>query len=190
MSKTYTDTLANAFSEIRAWKLTTIVLACFSAALAITLVYQAQTQSVILVPYGLATSQGQVKVAPGGDFAGSGADYLGQIALGDLSLILDWQPDDVSLQYQRFLNRTTSDLYARENVRLLDEAKTHHAAGESQAFYPETVQVDIKGGRVVVDGYLVRWTGDKEIVRVKQRIIVSYRIQKGFLHVANVELQK
>jgi TraE protein len=190
MQLKYTDILANAFSEIRAWKLTTLTLAGLCAVLVIALIAQARTTPVVLVPYGFETSQGPLKVAPGGDFAGSSPEYLSQVALGDLGLILNWQPDDVGVQYQRFLNRATSELYARENVRLLAEAKDHKAQGESQSFYPETVQVDVKAAKVVVDGYLVRWTGDKEVVRAKQRFNVTYRIQKGLLYVANVELTK
>jgi type IV conjugative transfer system protein TraE len=190
MKKTYTDILANAFSEIRSWKLTTVILACLCTTLVFALISQSRSTPVILVPYGFETSQGPQKVAPGGDFSASSPEYLSQIALGDLQLILNWQPDDVGVQYQRFLNRATSELYARESVRLLSEAKEHKAQGESQSFYPETVEVEIKGGRVQIDGYLVRWTGDKEVIRTKQRFNVTYKIQKGLLYVANVELTK
>ena len=186
-SPRYTDILANAFAEVRAWKLTTLVLGALCTILTIALSYQASTTPVVLVPYGAATEHERLKVAPGGEFADTSPDYLAQVALGDLALILNWQPDNIEVQYQRFLNRSTSELYARENVRLIDEAKQHRAAGDSQSFYPETTQVDLKGGRVLVDGYLVRWTGDKEALRVQQRVTVSYRIQKGFLHVSNVE---
>jgi len=187
MQSKYTDILANAFSEVRAWKLTTLTLGSVCVVLVIALIVAAQSAPVVLVPYGVAAEQSRLKVAPGGDFAGTSPDYLAQVALGDLALILNWQPDNVELQFQRFLNRATSELYARENVRLIDEAKQHRAQGDSQSFYPETTQVDLKQGRVLVDGFLVRWTGDKEALRVKQRVIVSYRTQKGFLHVANVQ---
>ena len=73
-------------------------------------------------------------------------------------------------------------------MRLLADARDLRLAGTSQAFYPEAVQVDLKGNRVVVDGFLVRWEGSKESVRNKTRVIVTYRNQKGFLHVANLEL--
>jgi hypothetical protein len=186
----YTDILANAFSEIRSWRLTALLLASLCTMLVVALIVQGSSTPVVLVPYGFETSQGPLKVAPGGKFAASDPEYLSQIALGDLGLILNWQPDDVGVQYQRFLNRATSDLYARESVRLLTEAKEHRAQGESQSFYPETTEVDAKDGRVQIDGYLVRWTGDKEVIRAKQRFNVTYRIQKGLLYVANVQLTK
>jgi type IV conjugative transfer system protein TraE len=189
MQTRYTDILANAFSEVRAWKLTTIAVSCLCAVLAMALIWQTQSTPIVLVPAGLAENQGRIVVEPN---AGSGTspDYLSQIALGDLALVLTWQPDNVLLQFQRFLNRATSELYARENVRLLAEAETHRKEGSSQSFYPETVQVNVKAAQVVIDGYLVRWTGEKESVRTKSRFTVTYQIQKGFLHVADLELTR
>jgi type IV conjugative transfer system protein TraE len=191
MSKTrYTDIIANAFSEVRAWKLTTIALACLCAVMAFALIYQTRSTPVILVPYGMATETGKLTVSPAGNFAGTTPQYLSQVALGDLALILNWQPDNVALQYQRFLNRTTSELFARENVRLLEEAKDHQNSSTSQSFYPERVEVDLKNGKVVVNGYLIRWSGEKEVIRTRTVFTVTYRMQQGFLHVANLEMQK
>lgn len=187
MNRRYTDILANAFSEARAWKMTTLAVSCLCALLAFTLVWQARNTPTVLVPANFAELNGKVSVHPA-DFAGTSPDYLAQIALGDIALILTWQPANVEMQYQRFLNRTTSELYSRENVRLLADARDLRSAGTSQAFYPEAVQVDLKGNRVVVDGFLVRWEGSKESVRNKTRVIVTYRNQKGFPHVANLEL--
>lgn len=187
MTPKYTDILANAFSEARAWKLTTVALAGLCVVLVLGLIAQARNTPAILVPYQFATNQGPMKVSQTGDFASSSPEYLSQVALGDLALILNWQPDDVALQYSRFLNRTTSDLYAKENVNLLGEAKQHRANGESQSFFPETAQVDPKHNQVIVDGFLVRWTGDKEVLRTKQRFTVSYQTQKGSLYVASVD---
>lgn len=187
MKATYTEILANAFKEVRAWKLTAVLLAGISVFLVIALIYQAGSRPVILVPANIAEVHGPVKVAPGGAFSGTSPDYLAQTALGDLALILDWQPDDVELQYQRFLNRCTNSLYARENVRLINEARKHMNADESQSFYPETTVVNLKTDQVIVHGVLVRWIGDKQVVRVRQGFTVTYRMQNGFLHVANVQ---
>jgi hypothetical protein len=189
MQTRYTDIIANAFSEVRAWQFTTIAVSCLCAVLAVALIWQAQSAPVVLIPSGLAETQGRIVVEPNAR-AGTTPDYLSQIALGDLALILTWQPDNVLLQFQRFLNRATSELYARESVRLLAEAEAHRKEGSSQSFYPETVQVNVKGAQVIIDGYLVRWTGEKEVVRTKSRFTVTYQIQKGFPHVANLELAR
>ncbi len=185
----FTEILANAFAEVRAWKLTSLVLAGLCVVLTISLIYESHSMDVVLVPANIAEAQGPIKVAPGGAFTNTSPDYLGQVALGDLGLILDWTPDDVDTQFQRFLNRCTSSLYARESVRLITEARHHRAAGESQSFYPDTTQVNMKTGQVIVDGYLVRWIGDQQTVRVRQRFTVTYRIQNGYLHVADVQIK-
>lgn len=187
MSSRYLDILANAFSEVRAWKMATVTLGMVSALLAITLIWQAQTTPIVLIPAGFAETNGTVKVMPK-DAGATNPDYLGQIALGDVALIFTWQPANVEMQYQRFLNRTTSELYAKENINLLTDAKKFHKINASQAFYPEKVEVDLKTTTVLVGGYLVRWEGDKEVLREKSSIELTYRNDKGFLHVANLKL--
>ena len=74
MKKTYTDILANAFSEVRAWKLTTLSLAALCAVLVIALIFQASSTPIVLVPYGVAAEQTRMKVSPGGDFANTSPD--------------------------------------------------------------------------------------------------------------------
>jgi hypothetical protein len=183
----FTELMSNAFAEIRAWKLTSLVLASLCAVLAICVIYEANSRTTVLIPANVAVLDGPVKVSPSGAFGNTSPNYLSQIALGDLSLILDWQPSNVQLQYERFLNRCTPSLYARENVRLLAKAAKHQAGGESQSFYPDITQVNLKTGQVIVDGYLVRWTGGKQLVKVRQRFIVTYRMQDGYLHVADIQ---
>lgn len=183
----FTELLSNAFAEVRAWKLTSFVLASLCVIFAILLIYEANSRTTVLVPANVAELQGPVKVSPSGAFGDTSPEYLAQTALGDLALILDWSPDNVQLQYERFLNRCTGSLYAREDVRLLSKARKHQASGESQSFYPESTQVNLKTGQVIVDGHLVRWTGGKQLVRVRQRFVVTYRMQDGYLHVADVQ---
>lgn len=189
MKARYTDILVNAFSEVRAWKVTTLCVTGLCTMLAFALIWQAQNTPTILVPAGFSETVGKISVHPK-DFQGTSPDYLAQTALGDLSLILTWHPDNVLMQYQRFLNRTTSALYADQNVTLLAEAEKHRQTGATQSFYPEELQVDLKAARVVVDGFIVRWEGNKEVLRRKSRFTVNYVNQKGFLHVAQLELVK
>lgn len=188
-SPKYPDSLINAFHEIHAWRLACVALAALGAFLASALVWESHNATVVLVPAGFAESQGKITVEPN-SHAGVSPDYLSQVALGDLSLILDWQPLNVAKQYQRFLNRTTTELYARENVRLLAEADQHQKDSESQSFYPADVQVNVKQAQAIITGTLVRWVGDKEVTRTQIKYAVTYSSQKGFLHVANVEISK
>lgn len=185
----YLDILADAFAEARAWRMATFTVTGLCIMLAITLVWQAQSSPVVLVPAGFAETAGKVTVHPQ-EFEGTSPQYLAQTALGDLALVLNWQPSNVLLQYQRFLNRTTSALYASQNVQLLADAQKYRSRGASQAFYPEDVQVDLQNGKVLVDGYLVRWEGNKEVLRTRSRFTVTYVNEKGFLHVADLQISK
>ncbi|MBC8737243.1 hypothetical protein F6X40_10530 [Paraburkholderia sp. UCT31] len=190
MSKTtYLDVVANAFGEAKAWKFACLALGAVCAGLTFGLVYQARNSPVVLVPFNFATMDGKQTVSPNGNFADASPDYLAQIALGDLALVLNWTPDDVLVQYQRFLNRMTPDLYAEQNVSMLAEANDYRTTGTTQSFYPTGARATSKN-EVIVDGTLVRWTGEKESLRMKATYTISYTPFKGFLHVSGLRIQK
>lgn len=186
MSK-YTDAVANAFSEAKAWRTATLFLMLICGVLAFSLIYQSRTTPVILVPAGYDTAKGPMKVVPSKDFAEASPDYLAQIALGDLALILNWIPDDVELQHQRFLNRMTPELYAEQNVTMMQQAAEYKSNSTSQSFYPNSTKVGTKG-QVVIEGTLVRWTGEKESVRVRVSYTITYSKYKGYAHVASLKI--
>lgn len=185
----YTDLVANAFSEARAWKFATATLAAVCGMLAFGLIYESRNNPVILIPQNFAAENGVMKIQPG-QFADTSVDYLGQVALGDVALILNWRPETVVTQYQRFLNRATNDLYAKEQVRLTAEAAEHKSTATSQSFYPDSARVNPSRSSVEVEGTLIRWMNDKETVRSRIKIVVTYKIYKGYYHVADIELQK
>lgn len=185
----FLDAVANAFSEAKAWKASTLALGIVSGLLTMGLLYKASDQNVILIPHNVAANEGRMVVDPNKPL-NSSAEYLQSLAISDLALILNWTPETVTKQYQRFLNRTTEDLYARENIRLLTEAREHEKAVVTQTFVPKDVRLDLANKRVVADGFLIRWTGDKETIRIKATFIVTYQQHRGYLHVSNLELKK
>lgn len=187
-AKTYLDIIANAFSEARAWKFTSLVLAAVSAVLLAALIYESRNAPVVLVPYNFATESGRVKVDPGARSDVS-PDYVAQIALGDLAIILNWTPDNIELQYQRFLNRTTEELFAAQNVKLMAQAAENKASGITQSFYPKDVRFAPGKNEVTVTGQLVRWSGEKETVRTKIEVVITYKLYRGFLHVDDIKLK-
>jgi type IV conjugative transfer system protein TraE len=186
----YTDAVANAFSEAKAWRAASVLLGLVVGILSIALVMQSRATPLTLVPYDFATSKGNITVQPTKDFSESSPDYLAQLALGDLALVLNWTPENVELQHQRFLNRMTPELYAEQNVAMMTQAVEFKSNSTTQSFYPTTTKVGNKGSQVVVEGTLVRWTGEKESVRVHVTYTITYAKTRGFAHVASLKIQK
>lgn len=189
----YSDAVANAFSEAKAWRAASLLLGLVVGILAIALVMQSRATPLTLVPMDFATSKGNVTIQPTKDFSQSSPDYIAQLALGDLALVLNWTPENVQVQHQRFLNRMTPELYAEQNVTLTTQAAEFRANSTSQSFYPNTTKVgNGEGGssKVVVDGTLVRWTGEKESIRVKVTYNITYAKSRGYAHVASLKIQK
>ena len=182
----FISSLSNAFSEARAWKLTTFTVAGLAAVLAFALVLSASNKPVVLVPAGFAESHGRVTVTPATGRSSPG--YISQIALGDLSLALDWQPDDVVTQYRRFLNRLTDSEYAAENVSLMAQAHQDEANDVSQVFYPNRVYVNLQKLSVRVSGVLSRWEGGKAVLHSPVEYKVNYSNEGGYLHVASLKI--
>lgn len=186
----YTDAVANAFSEAKAWRAASVLLGLVVGILAIALVMQSRATPLTLVPMDFATSSGNVTIQPTKDYSESSPDYLAQIALGDLSLVLNWTPENVEVQHQRFLNRMTTELYAEQNVSMMTQAAEFKTSSTTQSFYPGRTKVGSKGSQVIVEGTLVRWTGEKESIRVKVIYTISYAKFKGYAHVASLKIQK
>lgn len=186
----YTDAVANAFSEAKAWRAACLVVGLVAGVLAIALAIQSNSAPITLVPANFAASKGKVTIDPREGFGTVSPDYLAQLALGDLGLILNWTPQTVKIQYSRFLNRMTPDLYAEQNVKLLTQASTFESNSTTQSFYPEKTQVSVDGNTVVAKGTLVRWTGEKESIRVNAVYTITYAKSEGYAHVASLKIQQ
>jgi type IV conjugative transfer system protein TraE len=186
-SNPHLDVIANAFSEVKAWKAVSVFLAVLIVALMYFLIDQARNAPVALVSHEMASTKGRISVAVNGEVAGTDAEYLSLLARADLGLILNFQPGTVITQTNMFLNRLTPELYAASNVSLMAEASNNKAAGFSQSFYPDTeIKAYPREGRVEMAGTLVRWQGSKEILRQRSVYSVEYRIANGYFHVSKI----
>lgn len=184
----YADLMANAFSSIKAWRAATFVLAGLCGIMAMALAYNSLNAPAYLVPYEFATMKGPVKVQPGKSSVAP--DYLAAVALADLALITTFHPENLSTQYSRFLNRATPELYAAQNVKLMAEARELAMEKVSQTFYGGTTRVSAAGLVVDVNGWLIRWNGDKEVLRSQVTYRLTYRESRGALSVDDVALVK
>jgi hypothetical protein len=181
----YIDSIANAFSEARAWRATTLLLGALVVALVALNIYQSANKPTVLVPYEFAANKTPVTVETTGEIAGTSEEYLTNLALADLALVMNFTPDTVRTAHLRFLNRLTPDLSATQRAELASQAERYRTESRSQSFYPSDTRLVAKN-KVEVTGTVVQWTGDKEVLRAKTTYVVTYVIKQGYFHVADL----
>jgi hypothetical protein len=181
----YPHGLAKAFNEGRAWRYVSFVVSGIALILVMALVYVATHEPVTLVPYGMSLAKGPVKVHPGGDENGP---YLAYVAQADLGLALNWTPNTVKAQLERFLNRLTPAAYAKEQASLLAAAKLDRQNDITEAFYPHRVQY--AGNTVQVEGLLVRYAGSVQMTSKPVTYSLTYTFLQGKPYVSVLEKAK
>jgi hypothetical protein len=182
----YLDVVANAFSATQAWKTTSILLGCVVAFLSYSIVSQARNTPVVLVPYDLASAGTNVKVTTNGEIKGTSFEYLANLAMSDLSLILNYTPGNVLTQHQRFINRLTDSLAGTQGVDLLAQAKAQKEKGVTQSFFVSTIQLSPDSTKVEVVGNLIRWQGGKEVVNTPVTYVLTYQVFKNYMHISDL----
>lgn len=181
----YTDSIANAFSEVRAWRTSALLLGALVIALVGLNIYQSANKPMVLVPYEFAANKTPVTVETTGEIAGTSEEYITNLALADLALVMNFTPDTVRTAHLRFLNRLTPDLSATQKSELSSQAERYRVESRSQSFYPSDTKLVAKN-KVEVTGTVVQWTGDKEVLRAKTTYVVTYVIKQGYFHVADL----
>ncbi|MCC5609603.1 type IV conjugative transfer system protein TraE [Nostoc sp. CHAB 5834] len=184
--QTYLDVVANSYRTGQAWRATTFLLAGVVGFLAFMLVYQVRNTPVVLVPFDLASSSKTVTVSTNGELRGTSYEYMANTALSDLSLILNFTPENVISQHQRFLNRTTEELNGQQRETLLAQADEYKRRNLTQSFFPTNVKVSSDSTSVEVYGTQIRWVGGKETLRTPINYVLTYRVFKGYMHVSDL----
>lgn len=182
----YLDVVANAFSAAKAWRTATFVLAAVVAFLAYSLVSQQRNTPVVLVPFELATSGRNMQVTTSGELRGTSSEYMANMGLSDLGLILNFTPDNVISQHMRFLNRLTEQLYGQQRENLLAQADDYRRRSMTQSFYPRDVKVSTDSTKVSITGTQIRWIGGKESARSTVTYELTYRIFRGYAHISDL----
>ncbi|MHB1666131.1 TraE/TraK family type IV conjugative transfer system protein [Thiomonas sp.] len=177
----YPEALVKAFREGRAWRFAAFAFAGFALIFAGGLVYVSTHSPTTLVPYGFAMAKGPVTVKAGS--AANGA-YLSYVAQADLGLILDWTPDTVKAQYDRFMNRLSPSLYAAEQAKLVAAAKLNKQNDVTEAFYANHIQYS--GDTVQVSGLLKQWAGQTVILSRPVTYTLTYAFTDGTPYVTNL----
>lgn len=183
----YVELLAEAFSEKKAWRNGFFVMFLMALGLAFALVYQSTHMPHTLIPYSFALQKGPVKVQPG---VLQDSTYLAGLARDDITLALNWTSDNVGVQYGRFLNRMTPQMYSAMVVKLTEEAKAYAIGSHTQAFFPKTTQiVTAEANSVRITGVLVRWEGEKEVYRQTVIYKLGYSDDSGMLNINRVNIE-
>lgn len=182
----YLDSIANAFKTAQAWKTAALFLGAAVVMLVVALIHQQRNTPVVLVPYDLAAGGKQVTVTTNGEIRGTSFEYMANTAMADAGLILNFVPDNVVTSTTRFLNRLTHDLYGQQRETLLAQAEDFKRRSVTQSFYPAEVKVSTDGTVVELSGTQIRWVGGKETLRTKLTYIITYKVYKGYLHVADL----
>jgi type IV conjugative transfer system protein TraE len=185
-SQPYLDVVANAFKAKEAWRMATFVVSAVAIMLAFALVQNTRNTPVVLVPHDLASAGTRMKVETNGELRGTSQEYLANAALGDVSLILNFTPDNVQTQYKRFLNRLTEALYGEQKETMLGQAEQLRKDGITQSFNPTDVKVSTAGDRVDVSGTQIRYRAGTELQRANVTYSISYKVYKGYLHVSDL----
>lgn len=182
---TYLSIVANAFRAINAWRSATFALSFCLLLLSFGYVKMMTSAPTYVIPYNLASADKEMKLQASGELD---PEYLSLIAIADLKLLTDFTPRNVTSQYSRFLNRLTPDLYAAENVRLTTEARANASGAVTQSFHQTSSEVDVTGNKVTIKGVLIRWEGEKEVLRKNTGYFITYETNKGFARVSYVEI--
>ena len=185
-SSQYLDVVANAFSATQAWRFTSFTLAAVVAVLLYSVIYQSRNTPVVLVPFDLATQGKSMSVSVNGELRGTSAEYMANTALSDLTLILNFTPDNVVTQHKRFLNRVTDELHGQQREAMLAQAEDFKSQAASQSFYPTSTKVNPATNQVEIAGTQIRWVGSRESVRSFVTYVVTYSVFKGYLHVSDL----
>jgi type IV conjugative transfer system protein TraE len=182
----YLEVVANAFKAAQAWRAATFALGVVVAILAFALVQSARNATVILLPHDLATIDQKMTVPLSGELRGTSVEYVANIAMADLALILNFTPDNVLTQHQRFLNRLTETLYGSQREVLLAQAAEMKQRNITQAFFPTEVRVSPDSTTAQVSGTQIRYIGGKETMRLRVQYTITYSVHRGYMHVSDL----
>lgn len=182
----YLEVVANAFKTAQAWRSASFLLAALVVVLLYANVSQSRSTSTVLVPYEVALAGQPMKVNTSGEIRGTNHEYIANVAMADLGLILNFTPDNVITQHQRFLNRLTEHLHGEQRENLLAQAEDYKRRSVTQAFFPLEVRVMGDGSRAEVTGTQIRYLGGKETLRNRVTYVISYKVHKGYMHVSDL----
>ena len=182
----YLELLVNAANRISVWKWVAALEAGIIVALIYALIMAIQSMPVRLVPHNFSANNGAYIIKPNGE---SNAEYMVNIAENDVKLLTDWTPQTVGVQYSRFLNRCTPELFAEKNIELQVDAGTLQKTSYSQVFYPNNRKF-VGSGRVQIQGTLIRYAGEKIILQTAGVYTVGYRFYNGMPSITEIQYSK
>lgn len=178
----YLSTVYGLSKSARAWRFTTLIFGVTMLVVLGMYISALRSMPVRLVPYDYAINKG---IADVGELGDVGSRYLSRIAIADISLLNNWTSGTIEVQYRRFLNRCAPPLYAKEQVKLINQAKELGGGIRSRAFFPRSTKV-IAGQTVEVAGRLRRYEGQEKIEDELVRFRVKYQLLHGVPYIYSI----
>ncbi|QHS09082.1 TraE/TraK family type IV conjugative transfer system protein [Sinimarinibacterium sp. NLF-5-8] len=179
----YAGMVHNSAKAIQAWKFATLALMVSVILLSFIALKTSNVQRTVLVPYSIATANESVRVSGSPETDG---EYLTHLARADISMMLTWQPGNISTQMDGFLGRLSPSAYAQYNLDLRATVKEYASMNVSEVFHLNKVTYT-HPYRVSLSGRLMRWTGDKLTVDTQATYTLTYTMYSGIYAINDVE---
>lgn len=186
MSTPYAGAVQQSVRAVAAWRLACFVLAIAVVSISAVAMHASGVQRTVLVPYGLYSANGAVKVEGRPDRDGQ---YLALLARADIATMLNWQPKTISTQLDAFLTRLSPAAYARYNLDLRNTATKYAHLNIAEVFYLQKVEYTPPNS-VVLSGELDRYTGETRSTHTPATYTFHYSQANGVYAIDRVETQQ
>ncbi len=112
------------------------------------------------------------------------ADYLDQMALFLVQLMLNVTPRSVDYQARTLLGYTAPEAYAELKTAMTVAAERLKRDNAVTLFSPVAMQIDEPGMRVAINGTLATYIADRRVTDVNKSYLVEFRYSGGKLYLA------
>ncbi|MES2353149.1 MAG: type IV conjugative transfer system protein TraE [Pseudomonadota bacterium] len=153
-------------------------LLILSIVLAITAFSLVGRERVILVPPTISKSFW----IEGGKVSG---DYLDQMALFLIHLMLNVSPRSVDFQAKTLLQYASPDAYAELKTAMIATSERLKRDNAVTLFQPTAFNIDEPGMRVAATGVLVTYIGDKRVTEISKAYLIEFRYTGGKLYLSS-----
>jgi conjugal transfer pilus assembly protein TraE len=111
-------------------------------------------------------------------------DYLDQMALFLAHLMLNISPRSVDFQAKTLLQYASPEAYAELKTAMASTSERLKRDNAVTLFQPVTFTIDEPGMRVVINGVLATYIGDKRVTETSKVYLIEFRYSGGKLYLS------
>ncbi|HVK54964.1 MAG TPA: type IV conjugative transfer system protein TraE [Burkholderiales bacterium] len=111
-------------------------------------------------------------------------DYLDQMALFLAHLMLNVSPRSVDFQAKTLLQYASPEAYAELKTAMASTSERLKRDNAVTLFQPVTFTIDEPGMRVVINGVLATYIGDKRVTEASKVYLIEFRYSGGKLYLS------